>query len=72
MKKAFIYVLTALFSLSIYSCRETTQEKTEEAAKAIGKDIEDGAKKAGDRIKEGAKKVKEEVHEEMHETDDAS
>ncbi|GAA4315200.1 hypothetical protein GCM10023115_27220 [Pontixanthobacter gangjinensis] len=70
MKKAIILVTAAIFSLSIYSCRETTQEKTEEAAKAIGEDIEAGAKEAGEKIKKGAEKVEKEIEEEIHETDD--
>ena len=70
MKKSLILVMAAIFSLSIYSCRETTQEKTEEAAKAIGEDIEAGAKEAGEKIKKGAEKVEEEIDEEIHETDD--
>ena len=72
MKKTMALIMVAIFSLSIYSCRETTQEKTEEAAKAIGEDIEAGAQKAGEKIEKGAKKVKEEIHEEIHETDDLS
>lgn len=72
MKKIVILLMTAVFSLSIFSCRETTQEKTEEAAEAIGEDIEDGAKKAGEKIKKGAKKVGQEIDEEIHETDDVN
>lgn len=70
MKKLVILIMAATFSLSIYSCRETTQEKTEEAAEAIGEDIKAGAKEAGEKIKKGAKKVEEEIDEEIHETDD--
>ncbi len=72
MKKLGLLIVTAIFSLSLHSCRETTQEKTEEAAKAIGEDIEAGAKKAGEKIKKGAKKVEEEIEEEIQETDDVN
>ncbi|MBT8295361.1 MAG: hypothetical protein KJO51_03015 [Gramella sp.] len=72
MKKTVILLMAAIFSISIYSCRETTQEKTEEAARAIGEDLEAGAKEAGEKIKKGAKKVEEEIHEEIHETDDVN
>ncbi|WP_300437477.1 hypothetical protein [Christiangramia sp.] len=72
MKKSVILIMAAIFSLSIYSCRETTQEKTEEAAKAIGKDIEEGAEKAGEKIKKGAEKVEQEIDEEIHNTDDVN
>ena len=64
--------MAVIFSLSIYSCRETTQEKTEEAAEAIGDDIEAGAKKAGEKIKKGAEKIEKEVEEEINNTDDVS
>ena len=67
-----ILVMAAIFSLSIYSCRETTQDKTEEAAEAIGNDIKAGAKEAGEKIKKGAEKVEQEIDEEIHETDDVN
>ncbi|SKB74590.1 hypothetical protein SAMN05660776_2773 [Salegentibacter holothuriorum] len=76
MKKK-VLILIAVFCLSLYSCRETTQEKTEDAVEAIGKDIEDNVNKAGDKVKEGAKKVKEsakkvekEIDEELHNSND--
>lgn len=72
MKKSVILIMAAIFSLSIASCRETTQDKTEEAAKAIGEDIEAGAKEAGEKIKKGAEKVEQEIDEEIHETDDVN
>lgn len=72
MKKSVILIMAVLFSLSIYSCRETTQDKTEEAAKAIGEDIEDGAREAGEKIKKGAEKVEQEIDEEIHDTDDVN
>ncbi len=72
MKKAVLLLMAVVFSLAMYSCRETTQEKTEEAAKAIGNDIEAGAKEAGEKIKKGAKKVTKEIDEEIHETDDVT
>lgn len=59
-------------TISVYSCRETTQEKTEDAVEAIGKDIEENTKKAGEKIEEGAKKVKEEVQEEIDNTDEGN
>ncbi len=70
MKKISLLIIAAIFTLSLQSCRETTQEKTEDAAKAIGEDIEAGAKKAGEKIEKGAKKVREEIDEEIHNTDD--
>lgn len=75
MKKS-ILILVAIFALSLYSCRDTTKEKTEDAVEAIGEDIEDNVNKAGRKVKEGAKKVEEgakkvekEIDEEIHEDD---
>ncbi|MCF4101933.1 hypothetical protein L1I30_09670 [Gillisia sp. M10.2A] len=72
MKKVFLLLMMAVITASVYSCRETTQEKTEDALESIGEDIETNTKKAGEKIEEGAKKVKEEIHEEMHDTDDVN
>jgi gas vesicle protein len=59
MKKLFLLLMIVGITTSIYSCRETTKEKSEEAVKAIGEDIETNVKKAGEKIEEGAKKVEE-------------
>jgi hypothetical protein len=74
--KKLVLLLISIFTLSLYSCRETTQEKTEDAVEAIGKDIEYNVNKAGEKVKEGAKKVEEgaekverEIDEEIHEDD---
>lgn len=72
MKKLFLMLMLAGMTTSFYSCRETTQEKTEDAVKAIGEDIEENTKKAGQKIEEGAKKVKQEVQEEINNTDDVN
>ncbi len=69
MKKSFLF-LVAILALSFNSCREKTQEKTQDAIEAIGEDIEDNTKKAGEKIEEGADKVKKEIDEEIHQTDD--
>ena len=72
MKRISFLLLAGVLTFSVYSCRETTQEKTEEAAEAIGEDIEAGAKEAGEKIKKGAEKVEQEIDEEIHETDDVN
>lgn len=69
MKKPVLFLAT-LLAISFYSCRETTQEKTQDAVEAIGEDIKTNAEKAGEKIEEGAQKVGKEVDEEIHETDD--
>ncbi|MGM0932773.1 MAG: hypothetical protein ACQEWD_04940 [Bacteroidota bacterium] len=71
MKKLILFLVTIL-AFSLNACRETTQEKTQDAIEAIGEDIEDNAKKAGEKIEEGADKLKKEIDEEIHETDDIS
>jgi len=70
MKKLFLSFMIAVFTLTAYSCRETTQEKTEDALEAIGDDIEDGTRRAAEEIEEGAENLEREIDEEIHETDD--
>lgn len=61
MKRIFLNVLMIAFTVSIYSCRETTQEKTEEAVEAMGEDIENAAEEAGDAIQGGADELNDEI-----------
>lgn len=70
MKKLSLLLLAAVFSLSIYSCRETTEEKTEDAVEEIGNDIENSAEEAGDEIEEAADNVEAEIDAEIDGTDD--
>ena len=72
MKKLFLLLLAGVFATSIYSCRETTQDKTKDALESIGEDIETNAKKAGEKIEAGAEKIGEEIDEEVHNTDDVN
>lgn len=82
MKKLFLGLLATVFTLSIYSCRETTEEKTEDAVEAIGEDMEAAGEEAeaemeevGEEIEQAGEEaeaeIKEEIDEEIHETDDA-
>lgn len=64
--------MVAGMATSVYSCRETTQEKTEDALESIGEDIETNAEKAGEKIEAGAEKVVKEIDEEVHQTDDVN
>ena len=52
MKKVILSVM-ALGLLLGTSCRETTEEKTEDAIEAMGEDIEANAEEAGDAIEAG-------------------
>lgn len=72
MKKAILIMMLAGLATTFQSCRETTQQKTQDAVEAIGEDIEDNTKKAGKKIKDGAKKVQKEVQEEIDNTDDVN
>ncbi len=71
MKKLILILMVAGMASSLYSCRETTQEKTQDAVEAIGEDIESNTKKAAEKIEEGAKKVKTEVQEGIDKTKDS-
>lgn len=78
MKKT-VLVLMCVAITTLYSCRENTQEKTEEAVEAFGKDIENNVNKATDKVKEGAEKVEDgakkvgkEIDEEIEKIDDKS
>ncbi len=43
MKTLSLSLLASVFSLSIYSCRETTEERTEDSLEEVGNDIEGAA-----------------------------
>ncbi len=70
MKKLILMLMLAGMASSFYSCRETTQKKTQDAVEAIGEDIESNTKKAAEKIEEGAKKVKSDVKEGIDKTKD--
>jgi F0F1-type ATP synthase membrane subunit b/b' len=72
MKRLILLLVVATMATTVYSCRETTQEKSQEALESIGEDIETNAKKAGEKIEKGAKKVVRELDEELHNTDDVN
>lgn len=72
MKNLMMLMLCAAMSAALFSCRESTQQKTQDAVEAIGEDIEDNTKKAGKKIEEGAKNVQREVQEEINNTDDVN
>lgn len=61
MKKLSLILLASVFTLSIYSCRETTEENAEESLEEVGNDIENTANEA-----------EAEVEEEINEIDDVN
>ena len=70
MKKVFLLFAVATMTLSLYSCRETTEEKTEDAVEEIGNDIEESAEEAGAEIESAAEGAETEMEEEIEGTDD--
>lgn len=66
MKKLFLLFAVATMSLSIYSCRETTEEKTEDAVESMGEDVEN----AGEEVENAAENAGDEMEEEVEGTDD--
>lgn len=63
MKKLSLILLAAVFTLSMYSCRETTEEKTEDSLEEVGNDIETSTE-------ETYEEVETEINEEIEGTDD--
>ena len=57
MKKLFLLFAFASMSLSIYSCRETTEEKTEDAMESAGEDVENAADEAAYETEEAAEEA---------------
>lgn len=71
MKKLSLLLLAAVFSLSIYSCRDTTEEKTEDAVEEIGNDVENAAEEANYEIEAAADNAEAEIDAEIEGTDDS-
>lgn len=65
MKKLSLLLLASVFTLSIYSCRETTEEKTEDSLEEVGNDVENTTEDAYDQ-------AETEVNEEIEGTDDVN
>ncbi|CAN5145351.1 hypothetical protein BH23BAC2_BH23BAC2_20720 [soil metagenome] len=63
MKKLSLILLASVFTLSIYSCRETTEERTEDTLEEVGNDIETTTEDAYDN-------TETEINEEIEGTDD--
>ncbi len=77
MKKVIAVLALVAFTITTVACRETTQQKSEEALEAVGNDIEAGLEEAGDAIENAAeetgdalKKAGNEIEEEIQGTDD--
>ncbi|MCM4157202.1 hypothetical protein [Gramella sp. AN32] len=71
MKKLFLLFAVAAMSLSIYSCRETTEENDDmDDIEHVGDDIENAAEEAGNDIENAADNAGNELEEEVEGTDD--
>jgi hypothetical protein len=61
MKKLSLLLLATVFTLSIYSCRETTEEKTEDAVEEIGNDMEEATEESVEAVEEATEESVEAV-----------
>lgn len=50
MKKLSLLLLAAVFTLSIYSCRETTEEKTEDAVEESVEAVEEATEETVEAV----------------------
>lgn len=66
MKKLFLLFAVATMTLSIYSCRETTEENAEDAVENTG----DAMESAGENVENAAEEAGNEMEEEVEGTDD--
>ncbi|MCJ7759422.1 MAG: hypothetical protein MUP24_14885 [Gillisia sp.] len=57
MKKLSLLLLATDFTLSIYSCRETTEEKTEDAVEAVEKATEESVDAVEEATEESVEAV---------------
>lgn len=81
MKKVSLLLLASVFSLSIYSCRETTEERTEDSVEEFGTDVEESTEEFGEDVEESVdefgneidqtgEEIENEIDQEVDATDD--
>ena len=70
MKKFLLLFAVASMSLSIYSCRETTEENMEADMEQAGEDVENEMEEAGQEVEDAAENAETEMEEEVEGTDD--
>ncbi|RDK83870.1 hypothetical protein [Marinirhabdus gelatinilytica] len=63
MKKVFVGFAALALTLSVYSCRETTGEKAEEAIEAAAEDTENNLEAAGEAIEDAAEETEDALEE---------
>ena len=64
MKKFSLLLLASVFTLSIYSCRETTEERTEDSLEEVGTEVEETTEEAAYETEETFEENEVEVEEE--------
>ena len=72
MKKVLLHLTVAGILFSFSSCRETTEQKAEDAIEAAGEDIRRNTERAAEEIEEGAENLEREIEEERHRIDDVN
>lgn len=70
MKKLSLLLLASVFTLSIYSCRETNEERTEDSLEEVGTDVERTTEDAAYQTEETVQEAGNEVEAEVEGTDD--
>lgn len=69
MKKLFLGLLVAAFTLSTYSCRETTEENVENEMEEVGNDLEETGEELESDLEQTGENINEEIEEETNEDD---
>ncbi len=74
MKKLFLGLFVAAFTLSTYSCRETTEENVENDMEEVGNDLDNAGEEVeadleetGDELEQAGENVGDEMEEEVNE-----
>jgi len=70
MKKVLLTFASIALVASIYSCRETTEEKTEDAMESAAEDTENNMEEAGEAVENAGEEMNQEVQAEVNETDE--
>ena len=69
MKKLFLGLALAAFTLSIYSCRETTEENTDTTIEEVEADVESNLEEVETEVEDATEEVETEVETEVEGTD---
>ncbi len=61
MKKLSLLLLASVFTLSIYSCRETTEERTEDSLEEVEMEVEETTEEAAYEVEEEVEETEMEI-----------